>query len=356
MYFDPSLFRVTWKVLTQLVCKAKNNHTRVVRVLYFDCFAFCFLTWTKFLNPKYPDPSKLAILRTQTCYTGSNPSVGGSSDPYAITNSHIDGYGISTLSPHSFFRRSFSEDPGNTKPNGNDFGTEIYPDLFQDAFAAFLSKPLGVFMANSPSALKHSKPGNLFSRTHKMLELAFNEKPPSNLYILPAVSAKNSPWGRKDYCRKRKAINSFSSTLYQLMFARWNISKISPTKVCGLTRLYLLPPKGKLKPARNKTFQTPWSRRDLRLGPFESFIADEVHGLPRCTLFACTHRVCRPDRWDTSYDWWKKSGKLTSWYGKYPIIYKVLYIQTVVVWDFWTINSMLKKTSPSRMCWSKFQE
>ena len=22
------------------------------------------------------------------------------------------------------------------------------------------------------------------------------------------------------------------------------------------------------------------------------------------------------------------------WYGKYPIIYKVLYIQTVVVWDF----------------------
>ena len=30
---------------------------------------------------------------------------------------------------------------------------------------------------------------------------------------------------------------------------------------------------------------------------------------------------------------------LTSWYGKYPIIYKVLYIQTVVVWDFWTINS-----------------
>ena len=23
----------------------------------------------------------------------------------------------------------------------------------------------------------------------------------------------------------------------------------------------------------------------------------------------------------------------------YPTIYKVLYIQTVVVWDFWTINS-----------------
>ena len=26
----------------------------------------------------------------------------------------------------------------------------------------------------------------------------------------------------------------------------------------------------------------------------------------------------------------EKSGKLTSWYGKYPIIYKVLYIQKVV--------------------------
>ena len=61
MYFDPLLFRVTWKVLTQ-----KNHHTRVIRVLYFECFAFCFLTWTKFLNPKYPDPSKLVILRTQT--------------------------------------------------------------------------------------------------------------------------------------------------------------------------------------------------------------------------------------------------------------------------------------------------
>ena len=26
------------------------------------------------------------------------------------------------------------------------------------------------------------------------------------------------------------------------------------------------------------------------------------------------------------------------WYCKYPMIYKVLYIQTVVVWDVWTIN------------------
>ena len=37
------------------------------------------------------------------------------------------------------------------------------------------------------------------------------------------------------------------------------------------------------------------------------------------------------------YCWWKKS--CTSWYAVYPTIYKVLYIQQVVVWDFWTINS-----------------
>ena len=68
MYFDPSLFRVIWKVSSEaIVLQPKNHHTRVIRVLYFDWFAFFgFLTWTKFLNPKYPDPSKLAILRTQT--------------------------------------------------------------------------------------------------------------------------------------------------------------------------------------------------------------------------------------------------------------------------------------------------
>ena len=31
----------------------------------------------------------------------------------------------------------------------------------------------------------------------------------------------------------------------------------------------------------------------------------------------------------------------------FPIIYKVLYIQTVVVWDFWTINSIT--VSPTKM-------
>ncbi len=32
--------------------------------------------------------------------------------------------------------------------------------------------------------------------------------------------------------------------------------------------------------------------------------------------------------------------RLTSWYGKYPIICRVLAPSQVVVWDFWTINSM----------------
>ena len=31
----------------------------------------------------------------------------------------------------------------------------------------------------------------------------------------------------------------------------------------------------------------------------------------------------------------------------YPMIYQVLYIQTVVGWDFWTINSCLNGNSPS---------
>ena len=31
---------------------------------------------------------------------------------------------------------------------------------------------------------------------------------------------------------------------------------------------------------------------------------------------------------------------ITSWYDKYPMIYRVLHTSQVVVWDFWTINSM----------------
>ena len=32
---------------------------------------------------------------------------------------------------------------------------------------------------------------------------------------------------------------------------------------------------------------------------------------------------------------------LTSWYGKYPIIYKVFATSQVVAWDLWTINSTM---------------
>ena len=41
----------------------------------------------------------------------------------------------------------------------------------------------------------------------------------------------------------------------------------------------------------------------------------------------CKHTLKLPtvDGWNPAF---------TSWYGKYPIIYKVLHIQTVVVWDF----------------------
>ena len=38
----------------------------------------------------------------------------------------------------------------------------------------------------------------------------------------------------------------------------------------------------------------------------------------------------------------QKSGKLTSWYGKYPMIYDGFHICQVVVSDFWTINSTIK--------------
>ncbi len=41
------------------------------------------------------------------------------------------------------------------------------------------------------------------------------------------------------------------------------------------------------------------------------------------------------------YGWWKKS--CTGWYGKYPLIYEKFYTSQVVVWDFWTINSMTPK-------------
>ena len=45
----------------------------------------------------------------------------------------------------------------------------------------------------------------------------------------------------------------------------------------------------------------------------------------------------------TGYDtlWcFRNPDQLTSWYGKYPIIYVFFSTSQVVVWDFWTINSM----------------
>ena len=39
--------------------------------------------------------------------------------------------------------------------------------------------------------------------------------------------------------------------------------------------------------------------------------------------------------------------KLTSWYGKYPIIYKFLYIPGGWPWDFWTINSSMTRENSS---------
>ena len=66
--------------------------------------------------------------------------------------------------------------------------------------------------------------------------------------------AENSPWGRKDNCRKRKAINSFSSTQYQITFARWNISKNSnPTKSrCAVLPGYIYSPQ-----KENSNLHTP---------------------------------------------------------------------------------------------------
>ena len=37
--------------------------------------------------------------------------------------------------------------------------------------------------------------------------------------------------------------------------------------------------------------------------------------------------------------------RLTSWYGKYLIIYRVEHTSQVVVWDFWTINSIVLRCS-----------
>ena len=38
----------------------------------------------------------------------------------------------------------------------------------------------------------------------------------------------------------------------------------------------------------------------------------------------------------------------------YPIIYKVLYIQTMIVWDFWTINSIFSRFQLVHENWPVF--
>ena len=58
----------------------KRRPIRLELQLVFDrwyqtCDPFC---------PKYPDPSKLAILRTPLFFAGSNPSIRGSDDPFRV--------------------------------------------------------------------------------------------------------------------------------------------------------------------------------------------------------------------------------------------------------------------------------
>ena len=71
--------------------------------------------------------------------------------------------------------------------------------------------------------------------------------------------------------------------------------------------------------------------------------------------------VCTPI-FGSSYCWWTKS--CTSWYGKYPIVYRALYIQTVVAWDFvhqqyffkiasWLTDLERRNISDTRIAWHK---
>ena len=54
-----------------------------------------------------------------------------------------------------------------------------------------------------------------------------------------------------------------------------------------------------------------------------------------CLYHLCLNRLCG---W---YCWWKKS-QTTSWYGKYPITYRVLYIPGGWPWDFFHQHRTLK--------------
>ena len=44
--------------------------------------------------------------------------------------------------------------------------------------------------------------------------------------------------------------------------------------------------------------------------------------------------------------------RLTSWYGKYPIVYDGLSTSLVVVSDFWTINSTTLSPHIYEKCWA----
>ncbi len=73
---------------------------------------------------------------------------------------------------------------------------------------------------------------------------------------------------------------------------------------------------------------------------FPALLSSQNHlffSLERWSLQRC---ILKKQTWkNLQYGWWKKS--CTSCYGKYPI-YRV-YTSQVVVWDFWTINSMVNK-------------
>ena len=78
---------------------------------------------------------------------------------------------------------------------------------------------------------------------------------------------------------------------------------------------------------------------------FRGFPANRPGGgdRSRWKLLRNIHDECTVSQVNTPcYCWWKKS--CTSWYGKYPIICRVLAPSQVVVWDFWTINSILPES------------
>ena len=84
----------------------------------------------------------------------------------------------------------------------------------------------------------------------------------------------------------------------------------------------------------------------LRFSPRYTSYTQNSHHLKarlRVLLFFFPTICSLKNLMDDTADGWKKSGKLTSWGNgsDYPIIHRVLAPSQVVVWDFWTINSMI---------------